>query len=224
MVVMGTRMGLTVSAYAEDAVVYSRATGDYGSFPGLMQTVEAFMRQVEPASTVVDLGCGGGRDARLLAANGYVVTALDLCEPLLQSLVSSPVAGVHAIVADMRNLPLRDSSMDAAVAIGSFVHLNRVELRVTLANVLRVLTPGGQITTTLPLNPRSGWTVTGPIRGKRWFSDASAEQVMEILGSVGFRDLSVTPSGPSWLAVSAKRPDPVIRPRGRSTAISRGKP
>ena len=224
MVTMETRIRLTVSAYAEDALVYSRATADYSAFPGLIQTVEAFMSRAKPDSTVLDLGCGGGRDARLLAANGHVVTAIDLCEPLLQSWAGSPVAGIHPVVADIRNLPLRDCSIDAALAIGSLVHLNQVELRVALADALRVLTPGGQIVITIPRCPRSGWTAAGPIRGKRWFSDASAEQVMEVLGGVGFRDLSVATSGPSWLAVLAKRPESEITQRGRPAAISRDKP
>lgn len=206
MVVMETRIRLTVSAYADDALVYSRATADYSVFPGLIQTVDAFMRQAKPEGAVVDLGCGGGRDARFLAANGYVVTAVDLCEPLLRSWAGNQAAGIQPVVADMRNLPLGDSSIDAALAIGSLVHLNRVELRVALAEVLRVLTPGGHIAITTPRSPRCGWTTTGPIRSKRWFSDASAEQVIEVLRAVGFRDLSATPSGPSWLAISANRP------------------
>ncbi len=55
-----------------------------------------------PSKRVLDLGCGAGRHARLLAEHGYEVTGIDLSETALERARSGPVpAGVEFLLADM---------------------------------------------------------------------------------------------------------------------------
>jgi SAM-dependent methyltransferase len=55
-----------------------------------------------PSKRVLDLGCGGGSHARMLANLGYEVLAIDISEPIIEQAHSVPSPeGVEFVVADM---------------------------------------------------------------------------------------------------------------------------
>ena len=94
----------------------------------------------------VDLGCGYGRHARLLASAGYRVFALDLHRQALQALprrLSARKRGqscwgsIHPIEADVTAaLPLRGGSLNLVLAVHCSIHDNLPAIEATLA-------PGG---------------------------------------------------------------------------------
>ncbi|MFY9329994.1 MAG: class I SAM-dependent methyltransferase [Georgfuchsia sp.] len=61
--------------------------------------VQRFVPLIPPGGTVLDLACGRGRHARLLAAKGFRVAAVDRDEEALASLAG--VAGITARLADL---------------------------------------------------------------------------------------------------------------------------
>jgi len=98
---------------------------------------------VGPGRRVLDLACGAGRHATVLADAGAAVTGLDLSMPLLQA---AREHGVAALVrADMRALPLRGGVFDAVVNLfTSFGYFRTdAEHQAVLDDVARVLRPGG---------------------------------------------------------------------------------
>lgn len=100
-------------------------------------------RRMSPAShpRVLDLCCGPGRHLGPLAAAGYEVTGLDIDSvPLMDSR-----ARAHAVVrGDMRCLPLREGALDGVVCFWqSFGHFDDTTNRAVLAELARVLRPGG---------------------------------------------------------------------------------
>lgn len=176
----------TVAAYAQDAGAYSLSTAGYSAFPGLLEIVEGFMARLPAHARIIDLGCGGGRDSRFLAANGYHILALDLCEPLLVTWAGrSSTRAITPLVADMRRLPFADATADGALAIGSFIHLEREEVANTLSEVHRSLSMEGCLLLTVQLG-RSGWIASEPIRGRRWFNDLDEQLAREYLTRAGF--------------------------------------
>ena len=102
---------------------------------------------VQDGQTVVDLGCGGGLDARYIAEqlgpNGQII-ALDLTPEVLQR-ARETVAGtgpgaVRFLAADMEQLPLPDECADAVVANAA---LNlATDKAAALAEITRILKPG----------------------------------------------------------------------------------
>jgi len=97
-----------------------------------------------PSPVCVDLACGTGDVAFLLAGRypGGVVTGLDLSAPMLA------VAGernrftnVRFERGDLCDLPFPDGSAD--VVTGSYALRNAPDLRTAIAEVRRVLAPGG---------------------------------------------------------------------------------
>lgn len=121
---------------------------------------------------VLDLGCGPGRSALLLAeeagAHGAEVTAVDLHEGFLDELrAASAVRGtadrIHAVKADMGAVPYEDGSFDLVWAEGSAYNIG---FDTALARWKRLLAPGGTLVLT-----ECEWTTEEPSAGARAFWD-----------------------------------------------------
>jgi SAM-dependent methyltransferase len=107
---------------------------------------------------VLDIGCGDGQIARLLAGRGADVVGVD---PTWNQLaVAAERAGGPAYArAAAADLPFAPAAFDAAVACLVFEHIDDVDA--AIAEVARVLRPGGRFALFLnhPLlqTPGSGW-------------------------------------------------------------------
>lgn len=96
-----------------------------------------------PGAVLVDLGCGGGLLAPLLAAahpGGYHHVGVDL---VASAAHTARRAGVSAVQADVTALPLRDAVADVVVAGEVCEHV--VDLPRLVAEIARVLRPGGVV-------------------------------------------------------------------------------
>ncbi|MCB9477393.1 MAG: class I SAM-dependent methyltransferase [Deltaproteobacteria bacterium] len=97
---------------------------------------------------VLDIGCGGGREAFGLAARGYHVTAVDAVKEFVeQTQLGAQERGlpITAMVMDATRLEFADGAFDAAVMVGQLVgHIRGRDNRVAaLAEARRVVKPGG---------------------------------------------------------------------------------
>jgi SAM-dependent methyltransferase len=107
---------------------------------------------------VLDVGCGDGQIARLLAERGADVVGVD--RTWNQITVAAERGGGPAYArADAAGLPFASGSFDAAIACLVFEHID--DLDGAIAEVARVLRPGGRFALFLnhPLlqTPGSGW-------------------------------------------------------------------
>lgn len=103
------------------------------------------MRMLRPGSTVIDLGCGDGRNTRALIANGHRVTALDISETallLLQDrLHAAAIAIPTPIIGKLDAIPIASAHFDAALAADVLPQIQ--DTRSALEEIHRVLKPGG---------------------------------------------------------------------------------
>lgn len=108
--------------------------------------VEAFL-EGRTGGLALDLGCGNGRHAELLAARADRVVAADLSRSALDvALARAAERGysTEPLQADAAGLPVRTDAVDLAVYVATLHHLPSRELRVaSLAELGRVLAPGG---------------------------------------------------------------------------------
>jgi len=99
---------------------------------------------------LVDLGCGGGLDARFAAEHlpaDASVIALDLTPELLSRLRDTVAdlqgANIRPLAADMEQLPLADAIADIVIANAA---LNlATDKAAAFAEIARILRPGGQL-------------------------------------------------------------------------------
>jgi SAM-dependent methyltransferase len=96
---------------------------------------------------VVDVGCGTGRHVRALAARGIDAVGVDLSHGLLT--VGAAAGCRRLLQADARALPLASGVFDAAWSLcqGGF-GITPATDRVVLAELARLLRPGGRIALT----------------------------------------------------------------------------
>jgi SAM-dependent methyltransferase len=118
---------------------------DYNGECDYLETL--FNRQGVAPKTIVDLGCGTGGHALLLAQRGYSVTAVDRSAAMLQKARSK--ANLAGIAVDFRQdditrLDYRES-FDAAIAMFAVTgyQCGDGELEALLAGVYHSLQPGG---------------------------------------------------------------------------------
>lgn len=95
---------------------------------------------------VVDLGCGAGLDARLMAerlgARGRVV-AVDFSPAMLRRVRETAGGRATPLIGDIERLPLRGGTADLVIANAS---LNlAVDKAAALAEAARILRPGGRL-------------------------------------------------------------------------------
>ena len=101
------------------------------------QTLEAL--RLPANATVLDLACGTGDFMWALEKKGHTAIGIDLSHGMM---AAAPKAG-RFIQGDLLDLPVADGSVDAAVC--GYALRNLLELPPFLAELARVVKPGGRI-------------------------------------------------------------------------------
>jgi ubiquinone/menaquinone biosynthesis C-methylase UbiE len=106
------------------------------------------------AGPILDLGCGPGALAVPLARAGRSVVALDLAQSMVEEArrIIGPDGTCGYVVADAAALPFASESFAAVVTTGVLEYVPEVPL--ALAEIRRVLRPGGTVVATVSLPRR----------------------------------------------------------------------
>ena len=186
----------TLDFYDGNAEEYGRMTFS----ADMSETRQVFLNLLKSGDSVLDLGCGSGRDSKAFLEAGLAVTAVD------------GSAGMCEVARRNTGLPVRrmlfseldyDSEFDGVWACASLLHVPSAELPEILSKVRRALKGYGVFFCCF----KKGWGERTD--GERSYTDFLPNALAELLEGNGFMTVRIWetpgPNGATWVnAVSRK--------------------
>ncbi len=192
----------TLDVYEARAADYARR---FGNDAQPDKQLRHFLDLLPPNAVLLDLGCGPGRSAAIMAASGHRVTATDASAEMVA--LASRQPGVDARQETFDDLTGTDF-FDGIWANFSLLHAARTDLPRHLATIARALKPGGichvgmktgQGTTRDTLGRRytyvTGTELTGLLTG------AGLEPIARWTGTDAGLDGKMSP----WIVIQARK-------------------
>jgi 8-oxo-dGTP pyrophosphatase MutT (NUDIX family) len=106
----------------------------------LSAQLDRFCAHLRPGATVLDLGCGPGRDLLNLAEWGFWAVGLDRSAGMLRQATAH--GAQNLVQADARALPFAAGTLDGVWACASLLHVHKAELIPALTEIHRTLSHG----------------------------------------------------------------------------------
>ena len=160
----------TINYYDENAEEFIKGTlaVDFSA------TQNRFLSQLS-GKTILDFGCGSGRDTKYFLEQGYDVTAIDGSAELCKA--ASLYTGI-----DVKNMLFQDlnesNRYDGIWACSSILHLSKAELKGVLQKMSEALVPDGIIYTSFKYGAFEGE------RNGRYFTDFTTETFTEFISGI----------------------------------------
>lgn len=140
--------------------------------------VAAFAGGLPPGSRCLDLGCGVGRHALMLARMGHAVAALDAAPAGLAQLSATAEAEGLSISTErgrMAQLPFETASIDYVLAFNVIYHGDDEVVARTLSEIARVLRPGGHFQGTLLSDRNANRGLGREVAPGTWADDSAPD-------------------------------------------------
>lgn len=142
--------------------------------------LERFLEFVPDGGSILDLGCGSGRDSAYFLSQGYDVTALDGSEEMCN--LASVHIGVDVLHMSFAEMDFEDV-FDGIWANASLLHVPRNEIPVILSKTVRGLKKDGILYMTFRYGEFEG------MEGERYYTDYRTKMLKELIA--GFDELEV---------------------------------
>ena len=171
---------LTLEHYNQRAQDFWQGTRGHD----VAQNIAALLRHIEgePPFTILDLGCGPGRDLKVFAGLGHAAVGLDGSERFAQ--MAREYSGCEVWRQDLLSMNLPQARFDGVFANAVLFHVPRQELPRVLAELHATLKPGGVLFSSNPRgNNEEGWS-----RG-RYGAYHDLESWRRYLTQAGFAEL-----------------------------------
>ncbi|OGY84581.1 MAG: hypothetical protein A3F54_05755 [Candidatus Kerfeldbacteria bacterium RIFCSPHIGHO2_12_FULL_48_17] len=182
----------TIQAFDQSADTHARQAAKINMAPQR----ELFIKYLKGQS-ILDIGCGAGRDVAWFSEQGYHVTGIDLSEKLIcKAKVCAPQAVFMNI--DMRKVKFPDNTFDGVWACASLLHLKKAEVAAALQDWERVLKEEG----VLFVGVREG---AGEVmEDGKWYANYSAEELAKYIKKAGFKILEKA-AVTKWVNIYARK-------------------
>jgi len=173
-------MRRTIAHYDDNAPGFWEGTKDHD----VSQNVEALLRHIDgtPPFTILDLGCGPGRDLLTFRALGHEPVGLDGAARFVE--MARTHAGCEVLHQDFLALDLPEGRFHGIFANASLFHVPSAELPRVLGELRAALRPRGVL---FASNPR-GHGEEG-MRGERYGTYHDLEGWRRALTAAGFEEL-----------------------------------
>jgi len=171
----------TLGHYRRNAERFRDGTQDHD----VRQNIDALLDRIVgvPPFTILDFGCGPGRDLVTFTRLGHVAVGLDGAGPCVD--MARAGSGCKVWLQDFLKLDLPPCRFDGIFANASLFHVPRQELPRVLAELRAALKPGGVLFSS---NPRGddveGWS------GNRYGVHFRQETWRRVMTDAGFIELA----------------------------------
>jgi len=159
---------MTIAYYDQNAEKYAASTVQ----ADMSEQYTAFLRYLKPGDSILDLGCGSGRDSRYFLEQGYGVEAVDgsleLCK-IASTYIGQPVRHLMFQNLDYSN------EFDAVWACASLLHVEKSIFPTILSKIGDALRPQGVLYASFKYGSFSGE------RNSRYFLDLTEHDLEEIV-------------------------------------------
>jgi SAM-dependent methyltransferase len=146
---------LTLNHYNQNAKEFWQGTRDHD----VKQNIATLLQWIEgkPPFTILDFGCGPGRDLKVFSELGHVAVGLEGAAHF--SVMARTYSDCEVWQQDFLNLDLPDNHFDGVYANASLFHVPSQELPRILLELLASLKPGGVLFSSNPRgNNEEGWS------------------------------------------------------------------
>ncbi|QOY95707.1 class I SAM-dependent methyltransferase [Massilia sp. UMI-21] len=196
----------TLAHYEHNAEAFFAGTIDHD----VSQNIDALLGAIDgPAPwTILDLGCGPGRDLKTFAERGHTAIGLDGSSRFAD--MARQYSGCDVWHQDFLHLDLPPAMFDGVFANASLFHVPSAELPGVLTQLFGTLKPGGALFSSNPRGDnREGWN--GPRYGS-YHDYAAWERYLTAAGFIPLHHYYRPPGLPreqqAWLASVWRKPAP----------------
>ena len=162
---------MSVKFYNENAINFFENTVD----ADMSETYETFNKYLKKGDTILDLGCGSGRDSHYFSNYGYEVISVDYSDEMVK--MAGDFLNKKVIKLDMRKMDFKDK-FNGIWACASILHIKKNEMAKVLENSYCALKDGGIMYMSFKYGE-------GEVqRGGRHFSNYTEDTFLELLDSL----------------------------------------
>ena len=195
---------LTLEHYNQSAEGFWEGTCDHD----VSQNIAALLRYIEgePPFTILDFGCGPGRDLKVLSELGHIAVGLEGASRFAE--MARDYSGCEVWQQDFLKLDLPADHFDGVFANAALFHVPSQELPRVLLELNSTLKPGGVLFSSNPHgNNEEGWNrgrygaYHDPETWQRYLSDARFVELTHY-----YRPPGLPREQQPWLAGVWRRP------------------
>lgn len=168
--------------------------------------LDAFLDRLPPASTVLELGCGGGRDTARIRERGFTVDATDGTPALVKR--ANEAFNLGARVMAFHELDA-GAAYAGVWAHASLLHCPRAALPDVLARIHRALVPGGWHFASFKLGDGEGRDLLGRLHNfpsADWLIVAYAEAGFVIAAQETYAGQASDGTRRDWIDLTVSKP------------------
>ena len=144
-----------------------------------------------PEASILDLGCGPGRDTHFYREQSYRVVGADLSLGMLEEAHRRNPGGVF-VQADMRRLPFKDSSFQGIWASASFLHLPKQSAARALNEMRRVLGESGILFMAVKRGQDESWREPEGAPARFYYAYYQSDELAAKVQRAGFEIISLS--------------------------------
>ncbi len=104
-------------------------------------------RRLPPGGTILDVGCGSGRDMRWFKDRGFRPTGFEFSGGL--AALAGEYSGCPVLEGNFEGYDFSGMAVDAVLLVGALVHVPHEHFQEVFENILRALKPEGHVLLTL---------------------------------------------------------------------------